>query len=97
METILLNETTVCNRCGSEYLPEYSFHKEQGICDNCIEHEIDRAYGERGDPWANDDDIYLQDCAICHTEYDLRDQGTSIRYCAQCQRVFDTERENGDI
>lgn len=55
-ETKLLNDTEICQKCGTEYLPEYSFHKEPGICDKCVEHEIDRVYGERGDPWADDDD-----------------------------------------
>ena len=74
-ETKLLNDTAVCNRCGREYIPECSFHKEPGICDSC-----------------NDDDIYLQDCAICHTQYNITDPGASIHYCSECQKVFDTER-----
>lgn len=101
MDTILLNETAVCSRCKCEYLPEYSFHKKNGICDECIEHEIDRVYGERGDPWS-DDDIYLQDCAICHTQYNITDKGASIHYCSECQKAFNTERREwerkyGDI
>ena len=51
METKLLNDTAVCPECGFEYLPEYQYYKDSEVCDNCIEHEIDRVYGERGDPW----------------------------------------------
>ena len=60
METILLNDTAVCSKCGFEYLPEYSVHKEPGICDRCIEHEIDLMYGERGDPWEDSKEFILK-------------------------------------
>ena len=102
METELLNDTEMCQKCGCEYLPEYSVHKENGICDKCVEHEIDLVYGERGDPWSDDDSMYIQTCAKCHTVYDITEGNSSIHYCSECQKALDKElktwtEQYGDI
>ena len=92
METQLLNNTEICSKCGFEYLPEYSFHKEPHLCDKCTEHDIDRVYDERGYPWSDDDDdIYVQTCAKCHNTYDITEGKASVHYCSKCQSVFDKE------
>ena len=97
MDTILLNETAVCNRCRCEYLPEYSFHKKNGICDECIEHEIDRVYGERGDPW-EDFDPYKYTCSTecdsCGKEFIIDADclySDSMYHCQECTKELMTE------
>ena len=103
-ETILLNETAVCNRCKCEYLPEYSFHKDNGICDDCIEHEIDRVYGERGDPWADESpwdlcfDRYKYTCSTecdsCGKEFIVDADclySDSMYHCQECTKELMTE------
>ena len=91
-ETKLLNHTEICSRCGSEYLPGYSFHKENGICDNCIEHEIDRVYGERDDPW-EDFDPYKYTCSTecdsCGKEFIVDEDclySDSMYHCQDCTK-----------
>ena len=92
-ETKLLNDTEMCNRCGCEYLPEYSFHKEPGICDDCIEHEIDRVYGERGDPWEGfGEDI--TECDSCGKEFIVDADclySDSMYHCQECTKELMTE------
>lgn len=79
METELLNETKKCGFCECDNPTDLDYNLSNNICDYCYERKLDDFY-------EGTDDVFIYECKVCHTQYDITEGGNTER-CQSCDKI----------